>query len=72
MNSNLTAQQEKAARKQRFREGLTLHDIESNPLTTDEVAMFEMFDREGWSDDQRRAYIIAKGQRDAEASLAAE
>lgn len=32
--------------------------IEGNPLTLEEIEMFEMFDREGWSHDERRAYII--------------
>jgi hypothetical protein len=47
----------KAAQMQRFREGLVLHEIEGNPLTPDEIAMFEMFHREGWTHEQRRAYM---------------
>lgn len=35
-----------------------LHEIEGNPLTADEIAMFSMFEREGWSHEQRRAYIL--------------
>ena len=45
-------------RAQRLREAVALHEIEGNPLTPDEVAMFEMFEREGWSPEQRRAYIL--------------
>jgi hypothetical protein len=36
-----------------------LQVIEGNPLTADEVAMFEMFEREGWSHERRRAHILA-------------
>jgi hypothetical protein len=36
-----------------------LLEIEDNPLTADDIAMFEMFEREGWSDEQRRAHILA-------------
>lgn len=36
-----------------------LQEIEGNPLTADEIAMFEMFEREGWSPERRRAYILA-------------
>jgi len=38
-------------------EAVHLQSIESNPLTPDEVAMFRRFDREGWSDEQRLAYL---------------
>jgi hypothetical protein len=39
---------------------MRLLEIEGNPLTPEDIAMFEMFDREGWSHERRRAYIIAK------------
>lgn len=32
--------------------------IEGNPLTLEEVEMFEMFEREGWPHDKRMAYIL--------------
>ncbi len=35
-----------------------LQEIEGNPFTADEIAMFEMFEREGWSHERRRAYIL--------------
>lgn len=31
--------------------------IEGNPLTPDEIEMFEMFEREGWPHERRIAYI---------------
>ncbi len=46
---------------------MRLQEIEGNPLSRDQVEMFKMFEREGWSDDKRRAYILTKNQ-----SLAAE
>ena len=35
-----------------------LHEIESNPLTDDDIEMFEMFEREGWDEARRTAYIL--------------
>ena len=46
------------ARRRRLAEAIALHEIEGNPLTTDEIAMFEMFEREGWSDERCRAHIL--------------
>jgi hypothetical protein len=39
---------------------MRLQEIEGNPLSADEVAMFEMFEREGWTDERRRAYILSR------------
>ena len=36
-----------------------LQEIERNPLTAEEIAMFEMFEREGWTHERRRAYILS-------------
>ena len=36
-----------------------MQEIENNPLTAEEVAMFEMFEREKWTHEQRRAHILA-------------
>ena len=47
------------AKRQRRLEGMNLQLIEGNPLDAEDVAMFEMFEREGWSDEQCRAYILA-------------
>jgi hypothetical protein len=46
---------------------MRLQEIEGNPLSTDDVAMFEMFEREAWPHERRRAHILAKAR-----SLAAE
>ena len=47
-----------AARERRL-EMQHLQAIEGNPLTLDEIAMFEMFEREGWPHERRRAHILA-------------
>ena len=41
-------------------EAMNLQEIEGNPLDAEDIAMFEMFEREGWSDEQCRAYILAR------------
>lgn len=41
------------------REAMTLHQIEGNSLDAEDIALFAMFDREGWSHEPRRAYIVA-------------
>jgi hypothetical protein len=50
--------EENAARAQRFAEACHLQEIEGNPLTAEEIEMFQMFEREGWSPEKRRAYIM--------------
>ncbi|MFM9864981.1 MAG: hypothetical protein ACKVRO_15385 [Micropepsaceae bacterium] len=63
--------QEAAERQHRFREACALQEIEGNPLTPEEIAMFEMFRREGWSDERRRAYL-ADLAKNLAADIAAE
>lgn len=36
---------------------MNLQHIEGNPLDADDVAMFEMFEREAWSHERRIGYI---------------
>lgn len=59
MDKPLTPEQVAAARARRLD---YQHDllIEGNPLTAEELEMFEMFDREGWSHERCRAYILAR------------
>ena len=40
-----------------LREAMHLHALESNPLDAEQAAMFALFEREGFSAAQRRAYI---------------
>jgi hypothetical protein len=49
-----------AAKRHRRLEAMNLQAIERNPLDAEDVAMFEMFECEGWSDEQCRAYIVAR------------
>jgi hypothetical protein len=49
-----------AAARERRLEAMHLQAIEGNPLDEQDIAMFEMFEREGWDHDRRRAYILAK------------
>ena len=44
----------------RLVEAAHLQAIEGNPLSPDELAMFEMFEREGWSPGKRRAHIASR------------
>ena len=44
----------------RLAEAAHLQPIEGNPLSADEIAMFEMFEREGWSPEWRRAHIVRR------------
>jgi hypothetical protein len=55
----LLSDSEVSLARQRRLEATKLQEVEGNPLTAQEVAMFEMFERERWSHERRRAYIIA-------------
>lgn len=48
--------------RQRRLVAMRLQEIEGNPLSADQVAMFEMFEREAWTQEQRLAYILAKAR----------
>lgn len=55
-------------------EAMHLQAMEGNPLDAEEIAMFEMFEREGWSPERRRDYILReiKLKMSASAAPAAE
>ena len=57
--------EEIAAARERRLEAMHLQEIEGNPLDAEDVAMFEMFEREGWDDDRRRAHILARAAVDS-------
>ena len=38
-------------------EAMHLQAMEDNPLDADQVAMFKMFEREGWTHEKRLAHI---------------
>jgi len=60
------------AKRQRLAEAIRLHEIEGNPLDAEQIAMFEMFEREGWSDEQRLAHLRERAHRRAAVHDAAE
>ena len=47
-------------RNRRRRVAIKLHEIEANPFTREDKEMFEMFDRENFTNEQRIAYIREK------------
>ena len=49
------------ARKRRL-EAMHLQVIEGNPLDEEDIAMFEMFEREGWDHERCREYILARAR----------
>lgn len=46
--------------KQLRLDAMHLQEIENNPLDVSQIAMFEMFEREGWSHEDRIAFIKAR------------
>ena len=59
----LTDEQVAAARERRL-EAMRLQEIGGDPLDAEQVAMFEMFERENWSHERRLAHIADRaGQR---------
>ena len=58
----LTEDEIAAARERRL-EAMKLQEIEGNPLDAEDVAMFEMFEREGWSHERCTAYILEQARR---------
>ena len=59
----LLTDEEVAEAHQRWLEAVKLQEIEGNPLTPEDVAMFEMFERERWSHERCIEYILAQAQR---------
>ncbi len=57
---------------ERLQEAFPLQALEGNPLTEGELAMFEMFEREGWSHERRRDYILAQFKAASASASAAE
>ncbi|MCJ9752579.1 hypothetical protein MOV61_17815 [Neorhizobium sp. BETTINA12A] len=48
--------------RQRTFEAAHLQLIAGNPLDAEDIAMFEMFDREDWSFERQRAYILDRAR----------
>lgn len=58
---SLTLSEVAEARERRL-DAMAMQAIEGNPLSPQQVAMFEMFERERWSHERCRAYILAQVQ----------
>ena len=52
-----------AAAKQRRREAMALADIEGNPLMLADTELFELYEREAWSHERRRADLSERAHR---------
>lgn len=58
--TDLLSEEDVAAAHKRLLDAQKLQEIEGNPLSADDLAMFEMFERERWPHDRCTAYIIEK------------
>jgi hypothetical protein len=59
----LTEKEVAEARKRRL-EAMNLQAIEGNPLDAEDIAMFEMFERERWSHERCLEYILEQANAD--------
>ncbi len=57
----LTPQEVEITRQRRL-EAMKLQEIEGNPLDAEDIAMFEMFERERWSHEECLAYLRAESR----------
>lgn len=48
--------------RERRLEAMHLQIIEGNPLDEEQVAMFEMFDRERWTDEQIKVHLAERAK----------
>jgi hypothetical protein len=62
-SNDLLSEAEVVLSRRRRLEAMKLQEVEGNPLTADEVAMFEMFERERWSHERRRAFILGRARK---------
>ena len=53
---------EVALARQRRLEGMHLQTTEGNPLTAEDMALFERFEREDWSHQRRLAFLQELGR----------
>jgi len=59
MSKDLKTSENRAAL---LREALHLQAMEGNPLSPDQISMFEMFEREGWPEEERIAHILKRAK----------
>ncbi len=58
IDKKLTLKEVRESRERRL-EMQHLQEIEGNPLDAEDIAMFEMFERERWSHEKSLQYILA-------------
>jgi hypothetical protein len=63
LHSKKPTQQDLAAMHRRRMEAMHLQEIEGNPLDSEQVSMFDMFDRDEWTDEQIKAHLDARAKR---------
>jgi hypothetical protein len=61
---SLSPQEVEAARMRRL-EAMALQAVEGNPLDAEQVAMFEMFERERWPHEKCLEYIRERARKAA-------
>lgn len=61
MKDDVRLSREEVAQARRRRlEAMRLQEIEGNPLDAEDIAMFEMFEREAWTHARRLDYIRSR------------
>ncbi|AXT41987.1 hypothetical protein D1821_06070 [Phaeobacter inhibens] len=58
----LLTDEEVKIRRERRLEAMQLQEIEGNPLTPEEVEMFEMFERERWLDERCHEHLMTRAR----------
>ncbi len=71
MSDLLTEAEVTEARELRL-EAMHLQEMQDNPLDAEQIAMFELFERERWSHERRIAHLAERAKARAKTSLAAE
>jgi hypothetical protein len=65
-NQKTPSDREISARRARRLEAMHLQKIEGDPLDDEQVEMFEMFERDRWTDDQIKAHLDARARSRAQ------
>jgi len=52
-----------SGRSDNLRKAMAVQIIEENPLDAEQIQMFEMFEREKWPHEDRRAYLTDRTRR---------
>lgn len=61
-NDKRLSSEQIAAARQRWREAIRLQEIESNPLDAEQIAMFQMFEQENWSEERIAEHLLMRGR----------